>query len=182
MKKLADGTVAVYRYHRATGLPLRGEPFSAEFIEDYAAAEKTTTARIAGDTFNNLIREYTSSIEFETKLSAGSQREYRRMLTKAEGEFGDMPRDAMNNPDVRKDFLDWRASSRAFIWRPRGRQPAFRRSPRRSHGPSIMAASDTNHIVGFRRLYHADRSEIIWLPEHVEAFMAVAPIEIAAGA
>jgi integrase len=28
------------------------------------------------------------------------------------------------------------------------------------------------------RLYHADRSEIIWLPEHVAAFMRVAPIEM----
>ena len=35
-----------------------------------------------------------------------------------------------------------------------------------------------NHLRGFRRLYHADRSEIIWLPEHVAAFMAVAPIEM----
>ena len=35
-----------------------------------------------------------------------------------------------------------------------------------------------NHLSGFRRLYHADRSEIIWLPEHVAAFMAVAPIEM----
>ena len=31
---------------------------------------------------------------------------------------------------------------------------------------------------GFKRLYHADRSEIIWLPEHVAAFMRVAPIEL----
>ena len=37
---------------------------------------------------------------------------------------------------------------------------------------------DANHIKGFRRLYHADRSEIIWLPEHVQAFMAVAPVEL----
>ena len=31
---------------------------------------------------------------------------------------------------------------------------------------------------GFKRLYHADRSEIIWLPEHIAAFMKVAPIEM----
>ena len=35
-----------------------------------------------------------------------------------------------------------------------------------------------NHLRGFKRLYHADRSEIIWLPEHVAAFMKVAPIQI----
>src|SRR5258708_39079374 len=33
-----------------------------------------------------------------------------------------------------------------------------------------------NYLRGFRRLYHADRSENIWLPEHIAAFMEVAPI------
>jgi hypothetical protein len=33
-----------------------------------------------------------------------------------------------------------------------------------------------NHLKGFKRLYHVDRSEIIWLPEHISAFMKVAPI------
>jgi hypothetical protein len=31
-----------------------------------------------------------------------------------------------------------------------------------------------NHLRGFKRLYHADRSEIIWLPEHIAAFMKAA--------
>jgi integrase len=35
-----------------------------------------------------------------------------------------------------------------------------------------------NHIAGFRRLHHVDRSEMIWLPEHVHAFMKVAPVEL----
>jgi hypothetical protein len=35
-----------------------------------------------------------------------------------------------------------------------------------------------NHVKGFKRLYHSDRSEIIWLPEHIVAFMKVAPVEI----
>ena len=35
-----------------------------------------------------------------------------------------------------------------------------------------------NYLRGFKRLYHADRSEIIWLPEHIAAFMKVASVEI----
>jgi integrase len=35
-----------------------------------------------------------------------------------------------------------------------------------------------NHLRGFKRLYHADRSEIIWLPEHIAAFMKVASVEM----
>jgi hypothetical protein len=37
-----------------------------------------------------------------------TQAEYRRMLTTAEKEFGNMPLAALEDPRVRKDFLDWR--------------------------------------------------------------------------
>ena len=36
----------------------------------------------------------------------------------------------------------------------------------------------TNYLKGFKRLYHSDRAEIIWLPEHIHAFMTAAPVEI----
>ena len=35
-----------------------------------------------------------------------------------------------------------------------------------------------NVLDGFERAYRADRSDIIWLPEHVEAFMRVASPEM----
>jgi integrase len=35
-----------------------------------------------------------------------------------------------------------------------------------------------NYLRGFKRLYHADRSEIIWLPEHIATFMKAAPVEL----
>ena len=38
-KRLADGTVRTFFYHRATGLRLAGEPGSAEFIASYGDAE-----------------------------------------------------------------------------------------------------------------------------------------------
>ena len=176
-KRLRDGTRRTYWYHRATGMRLSGEPGSREFILSYAEAERTLKARHTGDTFNGLIREYTASVEFETKLSAASQREYKRMLTKAEPEFGDMPREVLDDPDVRRDFLDWRAA----VARTSGEREADNRL-------SVISAMLTwgvdngrlkaNHIRGFKRLYRSDRSEIIWLPENIEAFMRVAPIEL----
>jgi hypothetical protein len=36
----------------------------------------------------------------------------------------------------------------------------------------------SNHVAGFRRLHSADRSDLIWLPEHIHAFMAAAPVEM----
>jgi integrase len=176
-KRLTDGSRKAYRYHRATGRRLHGEPGSPQFIADFAAAEATLKARYTGDTFNGLIREYTGSVEFERKLAPATQREYKRMLTKAEPEFGDMPREVLNDVAVRTEILNWRAA----IARSSGEREADNRL-------SVISAMltwavengrlATNHIKGFRRLYHADRSEIIWLPEHIEAFMRVAPVEL----
>ena len=63
-KRLADGSVRIHYYHRATGLPLSGKPGSPEFLRDYGAAEKTLLDRHAG-IFNGLVRNYTMSPEFE---------------------------------------------------------------------------------------------------------------------
>jgi hypothetical protein len=102
-KRLADGTVRTYYYHRATGFTLSGKPGSPEFLRDYGAAEKTLLDRHAG-TFNGLVRDYTLSPEFE-KLRESTRREYRRMLTKAEAKFGNMPLAALEDPRVRQDFM-----------------------------------------------------------------------------
>ena len=175
-KMLKDGTRRTYWFHRATGNRLHGEPGSPEFIADLAAAEKLMRDRLAG-TFNQLIRMFTLSAEFDTTLAASTKVEYRRMLTKAEGEFGDMPIAALDDPRVRRDFTEWREKI--------ARISGEREADNRLSAISAMLTwaverghISANHLRGFRRLYHADRSEIIWLPEHIAAFMSRAPIEL----
>jgi integrase len=176
-KILRDGTRKTYWYHRATGQRLNGKPGSPEFIADLARAEAFLKSRLNGDNFIGLVRAYTLSIEFEQKLAASTQVEYRRMLTKAEPKFGAMPIAALDDPRVIRDFLDWREA----VARASGAREADNRlsaisamlSWAKEHGRLTV-----NHLKGFRRLYHADRSEKIWLPEHIDAFMKVAPIEM----
>jgi integrase len=175
-KTLKDGSRRTYWYHRATGKRLHGEPGSAEFIADYAAAEKMIRDRHAG-TFNSLIRSYTLSVEFEEKLARSTQAEYNRMLTKAEGVFGSMPIAALDDPRVRKDLLDWREK----VARVSGQREADNRLSAISAMLTWAVERGTltaNHLRGFKRLYHVDRSEIIWLPEHIAAFMEVASVEM----
>ena len=38
-KRLADGSIHIYFYHRGTGTRLEGKPGSSEFIASYANAE-----------------------------------------------------------------------------------------------------------------------------------------------
>jgi integrase len=175
-KRLARGEVKVYYYHRAKGLQLVGEPGSAEFVASYGDAEKRMRERHASGTINALIRGYTLSVEFPQKLAASTQTECRRMLTAAELEFSDMPIVALDDPQVRKDFLDWHEAI--------ARKSGEREADNRLSAISAMLtwAPDPWRIAanrrGFKRLCHADRSEIIWLPEHIAAFMKVAPLEM----
>jgi integrase len=176
-KRLHDGTRKTYWYHRATGQRLGGQPGSAEFIADLARAEEFMKSRLNGDNFIGLVRAYTLSIEFETKLASSTQAEYRRMLAKAEAKFGSMPIQVLEDPRINRDFLQWREEV--------ARASGEREGDNRLSAISTMLTWSkehgritVNHLKGFRRLYHADRSEKIWLPEHIEAFMKVAPIEL----
>lgn len=176
-KTLSDGTRKTYWYHRATMQRLNGAPGSAEFIADLARAEEFMKSRLNGENFIGLIRAYTLSIEFETKLAASTRAEYKRMLTKAEAKFGTMPIAVLDDARVNRDFLDWRQDI--------ARASGEREADNRLSAISAMLTWATehgrltvNHLKGFRRLYHVDRSEKIWLPEHIDAFMKVAPIEM----
>ncbi len=97
-KRLSDGAVAVYYYHRATGTRLPDDLHSPEFLIAYAETEKITpkdTGTVAG-----LIRKYLGSLKFERKRET-TKREYRRILTGMEAEFGTMPQRALASPKVR---------------------------------------------------------------------------------
>lgn len=99
------------------------------------------------------------------------------MLIKLEASFGDMPIVALDSPRVRKIFLDWRSE----IAKKSGLREADNRLSVLS---SVLTwardngAISYNHVTGFKRLHRVDRSEKLWLPEHITAFMAVAPIEL----
>lgn len=174
-KRLADGTFRTYHYHRATGERLKGNPGSAEFLASYTKAEQSSMRRQRG-TFNDLIRAYTGSVEF-AELAASTQAEYKRMLTKAEPQFGTMPIAALNDAGVKEDLLGWRDE----VVRSSGKREGDNRLTTIS--AMLSWAVDrgklkANHILGFKRLYSSDRSDILWLEEHIRAFMAVAPIEM----
>jgi integrase len=174
-KRLADGTIKLYHYHRATGATLSGKPGSPEFLRDYGDAEKSMLDRLAG-TFNGLVRDYTLSPEFE-KLRETTQKQYRRMLTTAEAKFGKLPLAALEDPRVRQDFMGWRAE----IAKASGDREADNRLGVISAMLTWARANgqiNSNHIAGFKRLYESDRADIIWLPEHVTAFMASASVEM----
>jgi integrase len=176
-KTLSTGEVRYYYYHRATNRPLVGEPGSDTFVASYAEAETWARERHTRGTFLSLTRAYTQSPEFRKTLAERTQKEYLRLLRAAEAEFGDMPIAALNNPRVRSHFMAWRAEV--------ADKSGLREADNRLSAASSMLSwafdngrIEANHVKGFKRLYHSNRSDVIWLPEHIEAFMAAAPIEM----
>jgi integrase len=170
-KRLADGSVKVYRYHRATGKLLQGEPGSPEFIESFGAIakSKTRSPTPSSDTFSDIVVRYKDSEVFKV-LAERTKLEYGRLLLAVENEFGTLPSSALNDPDVVRDFLEYQDA----IAKAHGPREADNRL---SVTSAILTwAKDRkyisyNHLRSFKRLYFSDRSEIIWLPEHVFAFM-----------
>lgn len=190
-KRLANGKTKLYYYHRATGKRLRGEPGSETFWIDYHDAERIAP-RDTG-TVAELIRLYLNSPKFaeagpltrsrgrkkrnwSTPLKLGTQREYKRMLTALEEEFGTMPIAALAAPRVRGKFIDY--------------QEEFGMVHPREADNRLMVLSAVfsyafhksriarNPLLGFKRMYDGDRSDIIWLPDDVDRFMKEAPIEL----
>src|SRR4051794_36821574 len=68
-KRRSDGTVAVYRYHRASGRRLDGEPGSVEFDASWRDAERAgkhapATPAQKGGAWAKLIEAYQKSQEY----------------------------------------------------------------------------------------------------------------------
>jgi len=172
-KRLADGTVKTFHYHRATGTPLPGKPGSSEFMAAYAQADEIAPKDIG--TVAALIRAYLSSLKFEKKR-ASTQREYKRMAAYLEDEFGTMPIRALRSPKVRGVFLAYHEK----IGRDRPREADNRLSVLSAIFSYVASRGEIpeNPIRGFERLYDGDRSDRIWLEGDIKRFMEGAPLEL----
>src|SRR6516162_5666403 len=177
-KVLADGTVVFYDYYRKAPKGQRriqGQPDSPEFRADYVAREKLVSDRHHG-TFNALVYDYTTSIKFESR-SPNTRSDYRRLLTAAEVEFGDMPIGALNDPGVLQVFIGWH-------------ERCVRINGKRQADYRLQAISamltwavkhgkiQKNHLKGFDHSYKSDRSQIIYSQEQIDAFMKVASVAL----
>ncbi|MCJ1903407.1 hypothetical protein MR829_24150 [Paracoccus versutus] len=103
-KRLADGSIAIYYYHRASGMRLPGLPGDPKFLAAFAEAERLRPHDV--ENVNAIIREYLQSYAFERK-AASTKREYKRMLLALGEKFGTLPLRALASPRVSGVFLDY---------------------------------------------------------------------------
>lgn len=176
-KLLSSGVRVWYYYHRGARVRLVGEPGSSEFIESYARAEASGRERRTQGLLNSLIRDYTRSPEFRTQLADSTRREYARKLAAVEAEFGDLPIAALNDPRVKAPFMEWRADV-AAVSGPREADYRLSVASAMLSWAVDNGKIEANHLKGFKRLYRVDRSDVIWLPGDIQAFMSAAPLEM----
>lgn len=172
-KRLANGQIKVYYYHRATNQRLPGKPGDADFLAAYAQAEKIEPRNL-GDVAS-LISQYLRSVKFAKKRDS-TQREYKRILAKVETRFGKMPIKALESPKVRAVFLDYQEE----IGRDKPREAdnrltvlsaVFSHAKRRGEIP-------VNPLEGFERLHSKNRADMVWTEGPIARFMEAAPVEL----
>lgn len=173
-RTLASGAEVVYYYHRATGARLSGKPGSPEFLASIAEAEAKSRNRSQG-TLSGVIREFETTSKWR-KLADSSRKEYRRVLTFWEELYGTCPHAALEDKEFRRDVLRWHDDYSAA--HPREADNRVTILARVLSWAAKDGPLDRNVLDSFDRAYQGDRSDKIWLPEHVETFMASAEPEM----
>jgi len=174
-KALADGSVRYYYYHRTSGARLSGNPGSPEFIATYSQGENKRTERNAG-LCASLIRAFLASPEFEKKLQPTTQKEYRRLLAGIEAKFGAVPIVVIQDPRFAGDVLDWR--DEIATTRPREADNRVIVFGRLLSWAKKRHKISANVLAEYERIHSADRSDKIWLPEHIAVMQEVASAEL----
>ena len=173
-KRKADGTVAIYHYHRATGTRLHAEPGTPAFLAEVAAAEARLTKRDAG-TLAGLIRAFEQTNKWR-KLAETTKSEYRRVFRFWETKYGTVPLPALADRAFRRDVLKWHDAFSAE--KPREADNRVTILARVLSWAAVDHDLEANVLATFERAYESDRADKIWLPEHVERFLAVASPEM----
>jgi integrase len=167
--RLANGEIVIYYYAWRGGPRLIGEPGSPEFMRSYNEALASRRRPAQGKLFT-LISEFRASSEYSS-LSDSTKRAYAAYLRMIETEFGDMPIEALSDPEVRGEFKRWRDG---MTDTPRKADYAWTTLARVLSVAQDNGRIPVNPCQRGGRLYKADRLDKIWTEEDIARFLAVA--------
>lgn len=168
-KRLADGSVVRYGYlGRGRGSIALGRQGSAEFHEALAVAMRSEPSK---GTLFNLIWRYRQSPEFG-KLRPRTQADYLHQLDKAAAQFGPLSLRAMGAREITPHIFAWRDS---LADHPRRADYAVQTLKALLSWGVRRGLLDHNRAAGVGMLYRSGRSDKIWSPPQITAFIAAAP-------
>ncbi len=168
-KRLADGRVVTYYYHRLTRKRIHGEPGTPEFLESYKEASAATGHD--RNTLSGIIHEFVRSPEF-AQLALRTRTDYHRHLLTIGEVFGDAPLEVLQDRRFRalalkeRDRIAQASTKQADYW-----WAVLRRILSWAVDRGML---ETNVCKGGGRLYRSDRRDRIWQPEQIDALMQAA--------
>ena len=167
-KRLSDGSTKLYYYAWRGGPRLPGEPGDPEFIRAYDAAHRSRRQPPPG-TLHAVIADYKASRDFRD-LAPRTRKDYLRHISNIEKVFASLPLEALENPRVNRVFLMWRDGLPGG-----GRQAdyAYTVLTRILSWAREGGLTDWRPPARVKKLYHGDRSEMLWLPADIAAFRSV---------
>jgi integrase len=175
-KRISNGTIKTYHYHRITGKRIEGEPGTAAFFASYEAAAKAGEKANKKVTIGTLADTYFNSADFlklayNTRLNRGIV--YNAFIR---SEWENAPLEVFADRRIRGDVLRWRDAIAA-------KSPSTADSALMILRVIIAAAVDRgllseNHLQRMTSVYRVDRSERIWERAHIEKLFAVASPEL----
>ncbi len=182
-KLLADGTKRDYFFLRGFGAlkPIGGdedEPFrpgTLAFMRAYDAATKAPAVARKSGTLQAIIDGYQKGVQW-AKLGDRTKRDYKKAIAKIEAKFGAMPLAVIEDPKIRVRFLSWRDQMAESS--PRQADAVFGVLRIILEWGRDRGLLSHNHALRPKKVYKADRSDKLWLPEHIEAFRASAPADL----
>ena len=190
-KRLSTGELKSYFFLRGFGAikPLPGDegaafhPGSQAFMRAYnAAIEAPRKARVTG-TLQEIIDGYLKSSDFD-RLADRTKRDYlghidkiaAAVLKAGQPSLATYPLEVIADPKIRKRLLDWR--DRMAKSSPRQADACFGVLRILLEWALNRGMISHNHATRPKKTYRADRSERLWLPEHLAAFRTVASPEL----
>lgn len=162
-----------YHYAWRGGPRLTGEPGSDEYVAAYKAA-KDSRKTPSGETLAAIVAKYRANPAF-TKLGAHTKRAYETHLNTIEAKWGTMPREVLEDPNVRRDFVEWRDS---MADRPRTADMAIGVLKRLLSWAEERVYVTSNQAEPIGRLHRADKADAIWTPDDITAFLKHASKEL----
>lgn len=175
-KKRADGSIEELHYHRATNVRIHGDPTTPEFAAYVERLDREAEELKKGRVEKPrdliwLIRAYQAAPDW-TDLAKSTRTIEQYNIKALEAEFGVMTLKAIEERGARTMFLEWH--DELAEEQPRGADAKLARLARIFAFGVDREHLNVNPIASFKRAYKGDRSEIIWLPEHVRQFTATA--------
>lgn len=162
-----------YHYAWRGGPRLAGAPGSPEFIASFNAAHTARKAPSKG-VLKEILTRYRASPEF-TRLSVHTKRAYEKHLNEIDRKWGTMPLKAVEDPYVRRRFIDWRDSMAAT---PRTADMAIGVLKCLLSWAKERVYITANEAEPISRLHRVDKSDAIWTPDDFAALMGEASTEV----